>query len=682
MRTCCMTFYEKRTPPHSLLVYHIHLLQQLYRNMSYNESSIRVLKGLEPVRSRPGMFTSTSDPTHVIQEVLDNSVDEALGGFANIIMVTCHLDGSVSVIDNGRGIPVGINPDEGVSTLEVVFTRLHAGGKFDKGSGGAYSFSGGLHGVGVSVTNALSKKLDVWVKRDGKAYKIGFVDGNVTEPLAEIGDCGKQHGTKVQAWPDPKYFDSPKIKKQKFTRILKAKAVLLPGLKVSFKDKEDGTEIVWQYENGVEAYLTEFLDLDCYVSPIFKGSHYFTGEDGTFAKNEGAEWALAWVDSTGLGESYVNLIPTPDGGTHESGLKNGIFESIKEFCTHHALLPCKITLQSEDVWRCIRFVLSAKILDPQFHGQTKEKLTSRDAVKMVSVCVKSQLDLWLNSNVEDGKKIAELAIRFASLRQKASKVIERKKSSDVTVLPGKLTDCAVEDITRNEVFLVEGDSAGGSAKQGRDREIQAVMPLRGKVVNTWEQDSSEIFANNEVRDLSTAFGVDPHKLTDDDKVIEKLRYGKIIIMADADVDGSHIQTLLLTLFYRHYPKLLAKGHIYIAQPPLFCIRISSQGKGKPEKRIYALDDEEKNAILSKLKDEGIREDRIHTGRFKGLGEMNPEQLKETTMNVDTRKLLQIMISEDKLMQSDKCFTLLMKKKESGARKKWMEKYGHLVETDI
>ena len=628
------------------------------------------------------MYTNTSCPTHIIAEVIDNSADEALGGFAKVIVVTTHSDGSVSVIDNGRGIPVGINAEEGVSTVEVVFTRLHAGGKFDKGKGGAYSFSGGLHGVGVSVTNALSERLEVFVKREGKAYKIAFANGDVVEPLTVLGECGKQHGTKVQAWPNPKYFDNPKVKKANLIRLLKAKAVLLPGVKVTYRDEESGSEENWHYENGLSAYIAEFLQLDCYVSPVFAGEHYFTGEEGNFAANEGASWALAWADAPGNGESYVNLIPTPEGGTHEAGLRTGLFESLKEFCTHHALLPRGITLQAEDVWKNVRFVLSAKILDPQFHGQTKEKLTSRDSVKLVSICIRDRLDIWLNGNVEEGKRIAELAIKSAVSRQKASKVVDRKKSSDVTVLPGKLTDCSVEDITRNEVFLVEGDSAGGSAKQGRDREDQAVMPLRGKVLNTWEQDSVEIFANNEVRDLSTAIGVDPHKLEDNDSVLENLRYGKIIIMADADVDGQHIQVLLLTLFFRHFPKLVKNGYIYVAQPPLYCIRISPQGKGKPERRLYALDEDERDQMLSRVRDEGVREDRIHVGRFKGLGEMNPSQLRETTMDKDTRRLLLIKLNDVDVVKSNECFTLLMKKKESGNRRRWMEKYGHLVETDI
>jgi topoisomerase IV subunit B len=649
--------------------------------MNYDEKSIRVLKGLEPVRSRPGMYTDTSCPTHIVTEVIDNAADEAIGGYANAIIVTCHKDDSISVIDNGRGIPTGLNEEEGVSTVEVVFTRLHAGGKFDKANGGAYGFSGGLHGVGVSVTNALSTRLEVWVKRDGKAHKMVFENGNVAQQLTEIGECGKQHGTKVQIWPDAKYFDSPKVKKSRLISLLRAKAVLQRGIKVTFKDEQEETETVWQYEDGVSDYLREHLDLECYVSEMFSGEHYFKGEDSGFANGEGAQWALAWADAPSYGESYVNLIPT-EGGTHETGLRTGIFESIKEFCTHHALLPRGVSLQAEDAWRNVRFILSTKMLDPQFHGQTKEKLNSREAVKLVNQCVKDRLDVWLNANVEEGKKIAELAIRSAVSRQKAGKVVERKKGTDVTVLPGKLTDCLSEDITRNEIFLVEGDSAGGSAKQGRDRETQAVMPLRGKVVNTWEIASTEIFANTEVRDLSTAMGVDPHTVKDDDKVLSKLRYGKVCIMSDADVDGSHIQTLLLTLFFRHYPKLIINGHVYVAQPPLFCIKVDSLGKGKPEKRIYALDEAERDQILKRLRDEGIKDDKVHASRFKGLGEMNPGQLKETTMSVDTRRLLQIKLTADEIEAVSLHFNMMMHKREASSRRTWMEQCGHLIETDI
>ncbi|MDP2829052.1 MAG: DNA topoisomerase IV subunit B [Sulfuricellaceae bacterium] len=655
--------------------------------MSYSDSSIRVLKGLEPVKERPGMYTRTDSPTHIIQEIIDNAADEALGGYSKKISVTLHGDGSVSVEDDGRGIPVGIHPGEGVPTVEVVFTRLHAGGKFDKKSGGAYSFSGGLHGVGVSVTNALSTRLEVTVKRDGKIHKMAFAAGHVQEPLVEVGSVGVRHsGTLVRAWPDGSYFDSPKVKRAELERLLRAKAVLLPGVKVSLLDEESGEEKVWQYADGLVSYLAETLpegEQAGYVSPIFSGERYAGITDPAgFSEGEGAAWALAWCELGGQGESYVNLIPTLLGGTHDAGLRAGVFESVKEFVTHHGLLPGKVNLQAEDVWRNVRFVLSARILDPQFQGQTKEKLSSRDALRLVSTRIKDPLDSWLNSHVEEGKKIAELAIRAAQSRQKSGKVIEKKKQSGAAVLPGKLTDCESADIARNEIFLVEGDSAGGSAKQGREREFQAILPLRGKVLNTWEVARGEIFGNNEVHDIAVALGIDPHESGAPDKVLENLRYGKVIIMADADVDGSHIQTLLLTLFFRHFPKLIEKGHVYIGQPPLYSVKVAAQGKGRPERRHYALDEAERDQILLRLAEDGVREDHIHVGRFKGLGEMNPDQLRETTMLPDTRRLLPLFLPDGAMDEAIRMFTLLMGKGEAAGRRGWMESKGDLVEADI
>ncbi|HJW01864.1 MAG TPA: DNA topoisomerase IV subunit B [Azospira sp.] len=652
--------------------------------MSYSESSIRVLKGLEPVKERPGMYTRTDSPTHIIQEVIDNAADEALAGFAKRISVTLHGDGSVSVEDDGRGIPVGIHPDEGVPTVEVVFTRLHAGGKFDKKAGGAYAFSGGLHGVGVSVTNALSTRLEVSVKRDSKAHRLVFAGGVVVEPLAEVGAVGARNsGTWVRAWPDPKYFDAPKVKKGELERLLRAKAVLLPGVKVTLKDEESGDEKVWQYADGLVSYLVETLPTEGYVSPVFAAERYAAASDAAgFAEGEGAAWALAWCEGGGSGESYVNLIPTLLGGTHEAGLRAGIFESLKDFVTHHGLLPGKVNLQAEDVWKSVRFVLSARVLDPQFQGQTKDKLTSRDALRLVSSRVKDPLDAWLNAHVEEGKKIADLAIKAALARQKSSKVVEKKKQSGAAVLPGKLTDCESDDIARNEVFLVEGDSAGGSAKQGREREYQAILPLRGKVLNTWEVERGEIFGNNEVHDIAVALGLDPHSVDAPDSVLENLRYGKVIIMADADVDGSHIQTLLLTLFFRHFPKLIELGHVFIAQPPLFCVKVAAQGKSRPERRFYALEEAERDQILERLAEDGVREDNIHVGRFKGLGEMNPDQLRETTMLPDTRRLLQVALPRPAQEEARRMFTLLMGKGEASGRRAWMEVNGNLVEADI
>ena len=652
--------------------------------MKYDEQSIKVLKGLEPVRARPGMYTRTDSPLHIVQEVIDNAADEALGGFAKHIDVTLHADGSVSVADDGRGIPVGPHPVEKSPTVEVVFTRLHAGGKFDKKGGGAYAFSGGLHGVGVSVTNALSKRLEVRVKREGAVYAIAFEGGEVADKLKKAGKAGpRETGTWVRAWPDPKYFDSPRVKRAELEALLRAKAVLLPGLEVSLRDEASKDERKWRYEGGLSAYLRERLnDAGGYVSGIFAGESYAGADDATYAQGEGAAWAIAWAESGGEGESFVNLIPTVLGGTHEAGLRNAVYESVKEFCEHHELLTRGVSLQSEDAWKPLRYVLSGRILDPQFQGQTKERLSSREAVKLIASRVKDPLDAWLNQNVEEGKKIAQLAISAATARQKAGKVVEKRRGSGVAVLPGKLTDCESQDMTRNEVFLVEGDSAGGSAKQGREREYQAILPLKGKVLNTYEVAAQELYANTEVHDIAVALGIDPHAFDAADTVLDNLRYGKVIIMADADVDGSHIQTLLLTLFYRHFPKLIERGHVFIAQAPLYSIRVAPHGKVKAERRLYALDDVEREQILEKLHAEGVRDSLIHIGRFKGLGEMNPEQLRETTMHPDTRRLIEMRLDAAEREAAPAVFKLLMAKGEAAGRRAWMEEKGHLIEADL
>ncbi|HXZ47747.1 MAG TPA: DNA topoisomerase IV subunit B [Usitatibacter sp.] len=650
----------------------------------YDEQSIKVLKGLEPVRARPGMYTRTDTPLHIIQEVIDNAADEALGGFASRIAVTLHADGSVSVEDDGRGIPVGPHPVEKAPTVEVVFTRLHAGGKFDKKGGGAYAFSGGLHGVGVSVTNALSKRLEVRVKRDGAVHEIAFAGGEVASKLRKAGKAGpRETGTVVRAWPDPKYFDSPRVKRSDLERLLRAKAVLLPGLKVTLEEEGKKDRREWKYEGGLGAYLRERLDeAGGYVSPIFAGEAYCGADDPVFAQGEGAAWAIAWAEAGGEGESFVNLIPTPLGGTHEAGLRNAVYESIKEFCEHHELLARGVSLQSEDAWKPLRYVLSARLLDPQFQGQTKERLSSRDAVKLIASRVKDPLDAWLNQNAEEGKKIAQLAISAATARQKAGKVVEKRRGGGVAVLPGKLTDCESQDMTRNEVFLVEGDSAGGSAKQGRDRLYQAILPLKGKVLNTYEVDATELYANTEVHDIAVALGIDPHEPGAPESVLENLRYGRVIVMADADVDGAHIQTLLLTLFYRHFPKLIEDRHVFIAQAPLYSIRVAPQGKAKAERRLYALDEAERDTILEKLRDEGVRDSAIHVGRFKGLGEMNPEQLRETTMNPDTRRLVEMRLDAAEHIAAPPVFKLLMGKAEAAGRRAWMEKEGNTIEADL
>ena len=654
---------------------------------SYEESSIRVLKGLQPVKERPGMYTRTTDPTHVIQEVIDNAADEALGGYATRIDVRVHADQSITVQDDGRGIPVGLHPEEKVSTVELVFTRLHAGGKFDKKTGqSAYAFSGGLHGVGVSVTNALSKRLEVEVKRDGKVHRIVFRDGDVAEKLKVVGTVGaRATGTTVRAYPDPKYFDSPTVSLPDLTRLLRAKAVLLPGVKVTLtveKGKDEKTW-TWSYPEGLKGYLEELAEGAQPVAPIFSGERYLgkPGEGDTFAEGEGAAWALAWYeDGGGAGESYVNLIPTAAGGTHEAGLRAALFDAVKSFVDHHGLLPRGARLQTEDVSAKLHYVLSARILDPQFQGQVKEKLTSRDALKLIQQVVKDPLEVWLNQHVDHGKRIAELAIEQAMTRMKSAQKVEKKKGSGVAVLPGKLTDCESDDVSRREVFLVEGDSAGGSAKLARDKQYQAILPLRGKVLNTFEVERDRLFANTEIHDIAVAVGVDPHQ-PGDDVDLSGLRYAKIIIMADADVDGSHIKVLLLTLFFRHFPKLIERGHICVAHPPLYRIDVPAQGK-RPARKLYALDDAELAASEDRLTKEGVRTGSWSVGRFKGLGEMNPEQLWETTMNPETRRVVAVRVAPDEKDVAMQVFAKLMAKAESAARREWMEQHGNAVEVDI
>ena len=652
------------------------------RPSDYQENSIRVLKGLEPVKSRPGMYTLTDNPLHIIQEVLDNASDEVLGGFGDTITLTMCADGSVAVEDNGRGIPVGIHPTEGIPTVELVFTQLHAGGKFDKASGGAYSFSGGLHGVGVSVTNALSRHLNVTVWRDGKQYDIGFADGFVSEPLTEQPSSrGKKYtGTRVQCLPDPKYFDSPTIPEQQLIGLLQSKAVLLPRCTVRYINEKTGQELSWRYDGGLRDYLLAEFTEPLLFDP-FEAQGWAEENDETFAVDEGAHWVVCWSETgTPVRESYVNLIPTPAGGTHEAGLREGLFLALKSFMDAHGLMAKGVKLLTDDVASRASFVLSAKVLDPQFQGQTKEKLTSRDAMRLVSNFVRPQFEYWLNDHIEEGKKLAELVIRQAQARQRRAQKVEKKKSSSVAVLPGKLTDCESTDISRNEIFLVEGDSAGGTAKQGRDKEHQAILPLRGKVLNTWEVDSDRIFASQVIHDIAVAVGVDPHKL-DDDTDLSGLRYGKVCILADADVDGSHIQALLLTLFYRHFPKLISEGHVFIAQPPLFRVDVPKQGK-KPEKKIYCADDRELKRTLSKLEKEGLPLEKLSISRFKGLGEMSEKQLAEAAFHPDTRRLLPVTLGGIEKAQTDAVMGLLMGKGEATGRRSWMEMHGDDVEVDV
>ncbi len=648
----------------------------------YSESSIRVLKGLEPVKQRPGMYTRTENPLHLIQEVIDNSADEALAGHGRKLKVTLHTDGSVTVEDDGRGIPFGMHPEEKASVLELVFTRLHAGGKFDKGKGGAYSFSGGLHGVGVSVTNALSKRLEVSSYREGRVATLVFSGGDVIEKLVlrKNGDGDRRSGTTVRVWPDTSYFESAVLPLADLTHLLRSKAVLMPGVSVTLSNEKTKESQTWVFKGGLRDYLLQTLTADP-VIPVFEGESFADASHDSFAEGEGASWCVAFTeDGQPVRESYVNLIPTNAGGTHESGLRDGLFNAVKSFIELHCLLPKGVKLLPEDVFARASYVLSAKVLDPQFQGQIKERLNSRDAVRLVSSCVRPALELWLNQHVDYGRKLAELAIRAAQTRQKAGQKVEKRKGSGVAVLPGKLTDCESRDLAYNEVFLVEGDSAGGSAKMGRDKESQAILPLRGKVLNTWEVERDRLFANTEIHDIAVAIGVDPHG-PNDTPDLSGLRYGKVCILSDADVDGSHIQVLLLTLFFRHFPKLIAAGHVYVARPPLFRVDAPARGK-KPASKVYALDEGELIAILDKLRKDGVRENAWSISRFKGLGEMSAEQLWDTTLNPDTRRLMPVQLGNQDFEQTESLITKLMGKGEAAARRELMELHGDAVEIDI
>ncbi|MFT3963206.1 DNA topoisomerase IV subunit B [Propionivibrio sp.] len=649
--------------------------------MSYTAESISVLKGLEPVRHRPGMYTRTDHPLHIVQEAIDNAADEALGGYCKRITVVLHADGSVTVQDDGRGIPVEIHPVEGVPTVEVVFTQLHAGGKFNKNDGSsAYRFSGGLHGVGVSVTNALSTRLEVEVVRDGGRHRIVFSGGAVVEPLARVGDTGKRaSGTKVRIWPDAQFFDSPQLPLPELERLLRSKAVLLPGLEISLAVNGGETK-TWRFESGMQQYLAEQVEGEP-AGPIFAAEKYAAAGDENFPAGAGAAWALCWSGEGNLArESYVNLIPTPAGGTHETGLRQAAFDAVKGFAEHHALLPKGVKLAAEDVFSRLSFVLAARVLDPSFQGQTKERLNSRDAVALVARMLRDPLELWLNEHPDDARKIAELAIKAAQARSRAGQKVEKRKQSGVAILPGKLSDCQSEDLARNELFLVEGDSAGGSAKSGRDKEVQAILPLRGKVLNTWEVEPGSLFANREVHDIAVALGIDPHLPDAPDAVLDNLRYGKVVIMTDADVNGSHIRVLLCTLFYRHFPKLIEHGHLYFAQPPLYRLDVPAQGKKRPPRKLYALDDAEREALLDRVKLDGIKPEAVDISRFKGLGEMNPEQLWETTMSPDTRRLVRVRLPQD--TEARPVMNMLMARNESAGRRAWMEANGALIGAEL
>lgn len=629
----------------------------------YTAADIEVLSGLEPVKRRPGMYTDTSRPNHLVQEVVDNSVDEALAGHAHTIEVIVHADGSVSVTDDGRGMPVDIHPEEGIPGVELILTRLHAGGKFSNRN---YEFSGGLHGVGVSVVNALSIKVEVSIRRNGEIHRMDFRNGDRHQPLEVIGTIGRKNtGTTVRFWPDPKYFDSPKISLPKLKHVLRAKAVLCAGLNVRLQDEASGEDINWHYEDGLRDYLRSMLG-DAERLPV---EPYIGAQQRERSR---VNFAIAWLPEGELTqESYVNLIPTAQGGTHVNGLRTGLTEALREFCEFRNLLPRGVKLAPEDVWDRLCFVLSLRMQEPQFSGQTKERLSSRDAAALVQAAAHDGFSLYLNQHVDIGEKIAQLAIERAALRLKAEKQIVRKKITQGPALPGKLADCASSDLSRTELFLVEGDSAGGSARQARDKDFQAILPLRGKILNTWEVESGSVLASQEVHDLAVAIGCDPGKHD-----IAGLRYGKICILADADSDGLHIATLLSALFYRHFPALVREGHVFVAMPPLFRVDVGKQ-------MFYCLDEAERDAVLERIEREKIR-GAVSVTRFKGLGEMNPTQLRESTINPDTRRLVQLTIDaiEDGDVETSKLMDMLLSKKRAADRKNWLEEKGDLASLEV
>ena len=628
-------------------------------NTRYNAADIEVLSGLDPVKRRPGMYTDTSRPNHLAQEVIDNAVDEALAGHASRIDVTLFADGSCEVADDGRGMPVDIHPEEGIPGVELILTRLHAGGKFSNRN---YTFSGGLHGVGVSVVNALSTRVDLYIKREGNEYRMGFANGDPASPLEIVGSVGKKNtGTRLRFWPDGKYFDTPKFALRALKHLLRAKAVLCPGLTVTLFDEASGERAEWHYQDGLRDYLkgelaqTEALPAELFVGQLKKDT-------------EIVDWAVAWIpDGELVQESYVNLIPTAQHGTHVNGLRSGLTNALREFCDFRNLLPRGVKLAPEDVWDRVSFVLSLKMQEPQFSGQTKERLSSRQAAGFIESAAHDAFSLWLNTHTELGEKIAQLAIERASARLKTEKQIVRKKVTQGPALPGKLADCISQDLSRTELFLVEGDSAGGSAKQARDKDFQAILPLRGKILNTWEVGSGQVLASTEVHDLAVAIGCDPGK---DD--ISGLRYGKVVILADADSDGLHIATLLSALFVKHFPALVEAGHVFVAMPPLFRVDVGKQV-------FYALDEEEKRLLLDRIEREKMK-GAVAITRFKGLGEMNPSQLRESTIHPDTRRLVQLTNDDDILTRG--LMDMLLAKKRASDRKAWLEQKGDLATLEV
>jgi topoisomerase IV subunit B len=631
----------------------------------YNAADIEVLSGLDPVKRRPGMYTDTTRPNHLAQEVVDNAVDEALAGHAKTLEVVLHADGSCEVSDDGRGMPVDIHPEEGIPGVELILTRLHAGGKFSNRN---YTFSGGLHGVGVSVVNALSTRVEVAIRRDGNEYAMAFEHGDPVSQLEVTGSVGRRNtGTRLRFWPDPKYFDTPKFNLRALKHLLRAKAVLCAGLTVRLEDAASGEKHEWRYEDGLRAYLQgELAGAELLPPELFAGS--------LARDTESVDWAVAWVPEVDLvQESYVNLIPTTQHGTHVNGLRSGFTDALREFCDFRNLLPRGVKLAPEDVWDRVAYVLSLKMTDPQFSGQTKERLSSRQAAGFIEGAAHDAFSLWLNQHVELGERIAQLAIERASARLKTEKQVTRKKVTQGPALPGKLADCISQDLSRTELFLVEGDSAGGSAKQARDKDFQAILPLRGKILNTWEVGSGQVLASQEVHDLAVAIGCDPGK---DD--LSGLRYGKVVVLADADSDGLHIATLLAALFLRHFPALVAAGHVFVAMPPLFRVDVGKQV-------FYALDEEEKRLLLEKIEREKSASKKgsggaVHVTRFKGLGEMNPPQLRESTIHPDTRRLVQLTVDDP--AQTASLMDMLLARKRAGDRKAWLETKGDLATLEV
>jgi topoisomerase IV subunit B len=659
------------------------------KSRAYNAEDIEILEDLSPILHRPGMYTDPSTPNHALVEVIDNSSDEGLAGFARNIAVVLYEDGSAEVADDGRGIPVDIHPKKKVPAVQVIFTTLHSGGKFRKTDKDAvYRIAGGLHGVGICVTNALATRLEVEVRRDGATHRLVFADnGKVKEPLKKIGPAAtRESGTRIRFWPDPKYFDSPRIVAADIAALLRAKAMLLPGVRFTLGVEKHGKieQSEWHFPEGIRGYFASAVAGLEPVAETFFGERYIAAqsESDSFAEGEGALWAIAWTpEGEVVAESYVNMIPTRHSGTHVAGLREGVYNAMRNFIDLHAMGQRGIKIVPEDVWSRASYVLSVKMLDPQFKGQVKNELISRDGVKLMAQMVRDPFELWLNQHVDEGKRIAELVMRQAMARTRAAQKVERRKSSGVAVLPGKLTDCASDDPERNELFIVEGDSAGGSAKQARDKEFQAVLPLKGKPKNTWQDSPDTLYSNKEIEAIALAIGIDHHQRGDAID-LARLRYRKIIILADADVDGAHIQVLLLTLFFRHFPRLIETGSVYVAQPPLYRIDVPSMGKGKPARKLYALDQQELAGIEEKLVDEGMDEGKWAVSRFKGLGEMSPEQLWETTLNPDTRRMLPVQVEDAALDADRSVFNMMMGKENASQRREWMETYGNLVDADI